>query len=415
MMRIAHVSATFLPIVGGVEWKVHYLSQEYAQRGHRVTVFTLRLPSGIPETALPSAPLYDVVRCGFPFRGAGRLGLNSWLLARAITSAHRREPFDVIHCHQLGPMAACSANVRQKTGLPVVVTTSGDDVNTIPAAGYGIRCAPRLDRMVRANVRRVDVVGSVSRGIRAELEAIGTTARIVNIPNGVSWEEFQTGPSRLFRDKLRLGDDTVVVLSVGRNFSLKRYDLGIEAFARVITGTDRSAPGDRSSRVKAHYVLIGRELDSLRPLVDRLGVSSHVSFINQMPISELPAAYHSADIFFNPSESEGFAQVNAQALACGLPLVVTDAPGNVDAADHGGALVARCNDVASMAQCLQSLISNPDIRRELGAAAHRASRHYAWSHIAEQYLEVFESLRSARSLGANPNTTRQASMRSGAD
>lgn len=414
-MRIAMVSATFLPSVGGVEWKVYYLAQEYALRGHEVAVFTMRPDRDLPEVPVSSPPRYHLVRAGYPIRGAGYLGLNGWLLIRSIVAAHRQKPFDVVHGHQLGNAATWCARVKERTGVPVVVTTSGDDVNVTPRECYGIRLIPRYDRMVRTNVRRVDVIGSVSRGIRAELEAIGTTARIVDIPNGVSWEEFQTGPSRLLRDKLRLGDETVVVLSVGRNFSLKRYDLGIEAFARVIKGADRSAPGDQLSRVKAHYVLIGRELDSLRPLVDRLGVSSHVSFINQMPISELPAAYHSADIFLNPSESEGFAQVNAQALACGLPLVVTDAPGNVDAADHGGALVARCNDVASMAQCLQSLISNPDIRRELGAAAHRASRHYAWSHIAEQYLEVFESLRSARSLGANPNTTRQASMRSRAN
>ncbi len=389
-MRIAQVSATFLPIVGGVEWKVHFLSQEYAQRGHDVTVFTLRPASDIPDAPLPTAACYRVVRCGFAVRGAGRLGMNAWLMARAITAAHRRERFDVIHCHQLGPMAACCGDVRKRTRIPVVVTTSGDDVNTIPAVGYGIRCNPRFDRMVRANVRRVDVIASVSRGIRAELEAIGTTARIVDIPNGVPWDEFQTGPSRLLRDRLCLSDDTVIVLSVGRNFSLKRYDLGIEAFARVARGRDRTVAG--GAEAKVHYVLVGRELDSLRPLIDRLHVAKQVSLVDQMPMSQLPAVYHSADIFFNPSETEGFSQVNAQALACGLPLVVTDASGNVDAADHGGALVARCNDVASMAQCLDALISDPQTRRGLGIEAHRASRHYAWSRIADQYLDVFASL-----------------------
>lgn len=391
-MRIAQVSATFLPIVGGVEWKVHYLSQEYAQRGHVVTVFTLRQPGGIPDAPLPAAPRYRVVRCGYSFRGAGRLGVNNWLLARAILAEHRRDPFDVIHGHQLGPMAACCASVRRRTGLPVVVTTSGDDVNTIPSAGYGIRCQPRLDRMVRENVRAVDVIGSVSRGIRAELEAIGTTAKIVDIPNGVPWEDFQTGPSRLLRDRLNLSDDTVIILSVGRNFRLKRYDVGIEAFARVVQPRHSVTSGDVRTHAKAHYVIIGRELDSLRPLIDRLNLADHVSLVDQMPMSQLPAAYHSADVFFNPSETEGFAQVNAQALACGLPLVVTDASGNVDAADHGGALVARCNDPESMAQCLANLINDASARRTLGAEAHRASRHYAWSRIAEQYLEIFSSL-----------------------
>ena len=47
----------------------------------------------------------------------------------------------------------------------------------------------------------------------------------------------------------------------------------------------------------------------------------------------------------------GGAQVNAQALSCGLPLIITDAPGNVDAGSDGGALIARTNDIDSMADC----------------------------------------------------------------
>ena len=89
-------------------------------------------------------------------------------------------------------------------------------------------------------------------------------------------------------------------------------------------------------------------------------------------------------------------QVNAQALSCGLPLVITDAPGNVDAGKHGGALIARTGDVDSMADCLARLVHDPSARQKLGGEAHQASRRYAWQHIAEEYLAIFEELLDGR-------------------
>lgn len=391
-MRIAMVCGSFLPKIGGLEWKVHHLATEFTHRGHDVTVFTVRPRRTFAEIEIPVMPVYRIVRCGFPMPGIERSGVMRRIVARIIIREHRRQRFDVLHCHHLAGPTQWGLDVKARVGVPVVATTTGGDLQVNPEMCYGERRRPHIDRMVRDNLKKADVVGAVSHAMRDELERLGTVARIVEIPNGVAWDEFQIGPARALRRRLKLADEDLLILSVGRNIALKGYDLGLRAFAAV---AERFA--------NSLYAIVGQNTEGLGPLVASLGLNSRVRLVGQMPMSELPDVFHSADVFFNPSRMEGFAQVNAQALACGLPCLVTDAPGNRDAADHGGALVARSGDTESMADVLAQLLADPAKRRRLGQEAHVAGKRYAWSRIAEEYLAIFEKLAARRTeLGGSP-------------
>jgi glycosyltransferase involved in cell wall biosynthesis len=373
-----------------MEWKVHQLATEYARRDHAVTVFAGRPRVRLGSIALPVVPTYEVVRCGFPLPRIDRLGILELLYRRAILARHRRAPFDVLHCHHLGMPTRFGVAVKERTRIPVVGTTCGADLMLHPASGHGDRLKPYIDRIVRDNVRQIDVVASVNRSIHAELVAIGATARIVDIPNGVQWDAFQQGNGRWLRERLALGPEAVILLSVGRLRPVKGYEPGLRAFARV------------AARVPdARYVLVGQDIPELAPLVAELGLADRVRLLDRVPFSEMPSVFRSADAFFSPSFMEGFSQVNAQAMASGLPCVITDAPGNVDAAEGGGAVTARAGDVESMAQGLLEVLGDRGVRRRLGERAHAASRRYAWSHIAEEYLAIFADLRS-RSPHARP-------------
>jgi len=380
-MRIALVSGSFLPRVGGLEWKVHYLATEYVKRGHEVIVFTSRPRISFEPVRLPVETSYRVIRCGIPLPGFGRLSIAKYAFCKTIKKHHRLHAFDVLHCHHLGFPSQVGATLKSVIGVPVVATTCGADVQIVPEINYGERLSPRLDRIVRDNLKKVDVVGSISSSVRTDLEGMQPCARIVDIPNGVPWDEFQTGPSKLLRTRLNLGPETIIILSVGRNHIKKGYDLGIRAFARVAKYFEH-----------AHYILVGRNTETLTPLVEDCGMKGRVHLVGQVPFQEVSQVFHSADVFFNPSLVEGFAQVNAQALASGLPCVLTDAPGNVDAADYGGALIAKAGDIEMMASILIQLLGNSQNRETLGREAHAASKRYAWEKIADEYLHIFEGL-----------------------
>ena len=385
-MNIALITNSFLPIVGGLEWKVHYLATEYVKRGHDVTVFASRPGVLLKPVPISVVPTYKLVRCSYSFPACGRLGIDGWLFRKAILKRHQKCSFDVLHCHPVTFPVKYAMAVKKKTGIPIVATTCGGDVQVVPEMNYGNRLDPRMDRMVRYNLKNIDVVGSISSSVRAELESMNPTARIVDIPNGVNWDEFQIGPSTLLRDRLRIAQNNLLVLSAGRNHIKKGYELGIRAFASI------------AGRFKnACYAIVGRGTTKLVPLVEQLGMKNQIRLVEQVPMSEMPYIYHSADIFFNPSLIEGFAQVNAQALACGLPCVITDAPGNRDAGDYGGALIAKSADIESMAEKLALVLEDSDLRQKLGKEAHAASKRYSWEKIAQQYLDIFESLVTKRS------------------
>jgi hypothetical protein len=89
-MRIAKVSSTFLPGVGGVEWKVHYLATELARLGHDVTIFTSHPnPRKAEVMRLPEQP-YNVIRCCSSSKGFGRFGVTEWLGNRNACWAGRK-------------------------------------------------------------------------------------------------------------------------------------------------------------------------------------------------------------------------------------------------------------------------------------------------------------------------------------
>jgi glycosyltransferase involved in cell wall biosynthesis len=384
-MNIALITQSFLPDVGGVEWKVHYLATEYAARGHEVTVFACK-----PKRKYKNMPLsitfdYPVVRCCYEFPGNSLIGMDRLQYLRAILRHHRQRPFDILHCHPLGYSTLYGVDVKKKTGVPVVATTCGADVQIMPELHYGDRLNPRYDRIVRKTLQAIDVVGSISRSVRDAIESMHPAAEIVDIPNGVDWAGFQREKSTLLHERLGISRDAIVIISVGRNHIKKGYAYGIKAFASI------------AERFKnAYYVIAGAGASLLAPAVNEAHVNEQVRLVEQVPMSEMPSLYHSADIFFNPSLVEGFAQVNAQALASGLPCVLTDAPGNCDAGDYGGALIARSADSTSMADMLQMLIEDSALKERLAREAHAASKRYSWETIAREYLNIFERLMIAR-------------------
>jgi glycosyltransferase involved in cell wall biosynthesis len=116
------------------------------------------------------------------------------------------------------------------------------------------------------------------------------------------------------------------------------------------------------SRRNVHYFLFGRGIENLAPLVSSLGLGDRVHLSGFVPMDDVPSVLRSADVFFNPSILEGFSRANVQALACGLPLVVSDVP------------------------------DDRSLREDYGAKGHRASKMYSCGEVTEQYADVYSRI-----------------------
>lgn len=383
-MHIGLITSSFLPAIGGLEWKVHFLARAYRERGHQVTIFTIRPRLAIKQPPHSDDSGYRLIRSGWPLPGGGRFGFTARSLSVAVLKYHNATPLDLLHCHHLGYPTRAALQVKRQTALPVVATTCGADVQTFERLGYGARLNPVIDRMVRANLAAVDAVGAISPTMHGAIRQLSPSANIVDIPNGLPWQMFQIESTDYLRRTLAIPPERTILLSVGRNHPIKGYDSALTAFAAAIAqGADIC------------YVIVGRNTAALVPRLTTLNLTDRVKLIDSVAITDMPAIFKSADIFFNPSLMEGFSQVNVQAMASRLPCIITDSPGNRDAGKDGGAIIAKAEDIDSMATAIARLVRDAGRRESLATEAFNLSRRYDWATIADEYLALFGSLTGA--------------------
>jgi glycosyltransferase involved in cell wall biosynthesis len=210
----------------------------------------------------------------------------------------------------------------------------------------------------------------VSKRVAAHLVAIGVDARkIVTLAIASDLTAFRKRDPIEDAHNLRVQypDADTIVLSVGRLVKEKNFAVLIRAFKKVVT-----------SHPKTQLVIIGSgpEKDELVALVTSCNLSTQVAFI---PWTDDVVSYmRSADIFALSSYREGWGRVIIEAMAAGLPGVVTDVgcAGEVFIHKRHG-IVVPVDDVGVFAETLQELIANVSLRCHYGETARRHSEAYA--------------------------------------
>lgn len=110
--------------------------------------------------------------------------------------------------------------------------------------------------------------------------------------------------------------------------------------------------------------------------------------------SELAALYRGAAAVVVPSRHEGFGLPALEAMACGAPLIVTDA-GSLPSVVGDAAMVVRAGDASAIAQALRALLADPGLQARLRDAGPRRTASFTWELAAKQTLAAYEHLVSA--------------------
>jgi len=169
-----------------------------------------------------------------------------------------------------------------------------------------------------------------------------------------------------------------------------RIDVVIDAFERYLTERGRMSAtldiyGD------------GTLLTELRARVERLGISDRVSFRGHIAHSDVPSALQSLDVFLLASETESFGVAAVEAMACGLPVIASDAPGFVEVLDGGryGLLYPR-GDVTALARHMITVGADAEVRRHLAAAGVEGATRYDWKRNLADMFDVLEATAKER-------------------
>jgi D-inositol-3-phosphate glycosyltransferase len=392
-VRIAMVSehASPLATLGGVDaggQNVHVaaLAAGLATLGNSVTVYTRRDDPKLPRRVVmgpgvvvehvdagPPRPIpKDAI---YPHVGAFAASLErAWSLERP----------DVVHSHfWMSGLAALAA--AKATGVPVAHTFHALGVEKRRHQGKADTSPSTRIAEERRIVREADRIVATASAEVFELLRMGASPRTLKIvPCGVDLERFTpNGPAEERRgDRMR-------VVTLSRLVPRKGIADVIEALAHVPGAELVIAGGGESADL-----LADPEAQRLSALARKLGVAHRVYFRGRVERDDVPALLRSADVVACTPWYEPFGIVPLEAMACGVPVVVSSVGGLVDTVVDGlTGLHVPPQSPRRLAYALQSLAAEPERRQMLGRlGVERVRARYSWSRIAADTLDVYRGL-----------------------
>lgn len=361
------------------------LAERFGRFGHEVHVFANRFP--------PDAPLYpQSAGAGVYFRPVpafrrSALGTvlsfflpASWLIARS-------GPFDIVHAQGFCTLGAniltahicCAAwhAQRVRSGHPFDWKERIFDA-TVTRLETWLYSRPKLPAI------------AISRRVQRDLEQYyRRTAPTFIVPHGVDTAEFDLYSKPLWRARKRaeLGlDEHFAVLWVGD--LRKGFQAAMEAVA--------ACPGQ-------HLLAVSRNDPKVfQAAAKKLGVSDRVHFLP--PTQRIAEFYAAADVFLFPTTYDAFGMVVLEAMAMGLPVIVSRDAGAAELIEHteDGILLNDPLDAKEAAEWLRRLESDKSRARSLGEKAAHKAQSQNWDRVAERtmslYLEVLYSGRTGKAI-----------------
>jgi glycosyltransferase involved in cell wall biosynthesis len=376
-LRVGYVISYFHPFASGAERQALAQGLELVRRGHLVRVIT---------RSVPGYPIEDEEHQGLFIhrwvRTSNRGPLFALSFVRSAVRALRllRGQLDVIHTHQgLWEAVATGLASPWRWGIPTLVQ---------PASSGPYGEADELRRTRGSEVlRRIILRNTAFAAISAEIERqwleLGVPpSRMVRTASGVDTDHFHPGPSGVETELL----PRPRVIFTGRLHPQKNLPLLLKSWTEV------------ARRTKANLILVGPggDREALRSLASRLGLAERVQFVGT--VADTADHLRAADLFALPSLAEGMSNSLLEAMATGLPCVVSGIGGNTDLISDGqtGRLVANSSPEA-WSDTLVELLEHPCAAHQLGASARLLiEEQFSLRAVVDRYLDIYRQLIKGR-------------------
>lgn len=285
--------------------------------------------------------------------------------------------FDVIDAHYLYPDGVAASEMSQAVGKPFTMTARGSDVTEIfPVSPY--------DARITDAAKVAGKVMTVSESLRQGLIAGGVDgAKVETLRNGVDTAIFYPDGFETARERVlqacgieTIAPDSKLFLSVGWLITRKRNHLMVDAMVE--------RPND-------HFIMIGDgpERRALESQAQKLNVADRVHFLGQKEHKDLRLYLSGVDILTLMSDREGWPNVLLEAMACGTPVVSTNAGGvsefvNVPVAGR----VVFSDKRRDILTEIDQLLSHYPLREDVVAYAER----FSWLETSLKQEAIFEAL-----------------------
>jgi phosphatidyl-myo-inositol dimannoside synthase len=289
------------------------------------------------------------------------------------------------------PAAICVGELIANGWLVILLSLLGIGHRVVYVHGEEITCdafSPANHRRARRALMAADTIVVVSRFTRdAVFDLLGSAdPRVYLIANGVDNTWFKPAAKRPDLLEAYGLQDCFVFVSVCRLLEKKGIDRAIMAFAEIA----RSDPSCR-------YLIVGSGpySNSLRQMVEAVGMSNQVIFTDQVPSEDLVDHYALGDVFVMPNrtiangDTEGFGLVFLEANACGIPVIAGRDGGSTDAVQDGyNGLVVDGRSIEEIATAMRSLRRDGALRQRLREGGLKVAGKADWRKKADDFLRI---------------------------
>ncbi|MCB2089554.1 MAG: glycosyltransferase [Sphingomonadaceae bacterium] len=318
----------------------------------------------------PTFPL--IPRFGGPFNPA----LIAWSVGKLAAQLHAEQPFDVLDAQFFYPDGPAVARLARRLGLPFSIKARGADIHYWGSKPYGLR-------QMQAAAEEASGLLAVCGALADDMGGIGLPREKVTLHyTGLDRDRFRPLDHPMLRRRLSeelgiaLPDKAPLLATVGALIPRKGQEF--------VLGAMLGLPPD------TQLLLVGKGEDEprLRSMARDMGLESRVHFLGLLDHNLLPVLLSASDLMVLPSASEGLANAWVEALACGTPLVITDAGGarEIVTTRDAGLIVERSEE--AIREGILSMLADLPPPERVEAMATR----FSWQANGAALAEYFEGL-----------------------
>ncbi len=333
------------------------------------------------QVAVYSGVFWRPVRSLFPCRfvpvvsrpAVARLA-TLWTASVVVAKRHHT---DIVHIQ--GADAPIGNVITAHCCNPAMRAAAGHGATLYRRFNYAIGAVVEKFCMSKSSTRKVI---AVSQQVKHEIEreyGVDPT-KVVVIHHGVDSDAFHPGHRARWRAPVRarlgLGLDTFLVSFVGGDYRLKGLVPLLEALGRLPGAVKVLAVGVKPDAALAHFV-------------QRNGLEDRVTFLSNT--TEVASLYAAADCFVLPTRYDTFSMATLEAMASGLPVLVSRAAGVLEILTPGRDCIVLedPDDAEALAGHLGRVVRDEALRTNLSAQARKTAERHTWDGVAQRTLAAY--------------------------
>jgi glycosyltransferase involved in cell wall biosynthesis len=281
----------------------------------------------------------------------------------------------LIHAHFIWPNGYVAIRIKEKYGIPCLMTAHGYDIYDLPFRDdeWGMIIKNVLDH--------ADAIVSVSASNLTCINRLGTQTPVSVIPNGYRSDIFYPQDMQECRKQLGLSQDRTIILAIGNLVEEKGLKFLVLAMTYLI-----------KKRPDMLCVIIGRGVlkQDLQKQIHSLGLDANVTLPGGRSHSEIPLWLNACDLFVFPSIRESFGIVQIEAMACGKPVVATINGGSEEIVNSSVGILVKREDAAILADAISLVLDSTwDSNAIVGYSAR-----FSWIKLSHEIQELYQKILS---------------------